>query len=295
MINLNRHEEDFGRGLATWYSQADPQKPRIIFLGANGHAISTYPFFINRLAERYAIESLEHRAVWPDSGVPQRPYLWEESVSDYAAFLAGRGVQDGELVHVGHSMGGTIGALLAVKRPELFKRLVIIEPGTVANRWQGNLLRLMSFERRKEKVPFIRGTLNRRNTFESREQFMQSMWTKQTYKGFSEEAMRDYAEGGLIERDGKFCLKYHPAWEAQNFCDTRCMWAELHKVKVPTLLIRAEHTNLQSKKDFLKVKKKCARYAPNIDFVELPGVSHMAIQDDPDLVCRAVFEWLEGS
>ena len=124
------------------------------------------------------------------TGAPKRPYLWEECVEDYQAFLKVREMQDGELVHVGHSMGGTIGALLAIKRPELFKQLVIIEPGTVANIWQARMLRLMSFERRKEKVAFIKGTLNRRDRFDSRQQFMESMRTKKTYRGFSEEAMQ---------------------------------------------------------------------------------------------------------
>ena len=292
MGGLEKHEEDFGRGLATWYSHSDAQKARMIFLGANGHAISTYPFFIKRLAERYSVEAMENRAVWPATTVMQRLYRWEESVEDYLAFLNGRDLSDGELVHVGHSMGGTIGVLLAIKRPELFKKLVVIEPGTVATIWQARMLKLMSFEKRKRKVPFIKGTLNRRDTFDSPEQFMESMRTKRTYKGFCDEAMEDYAQGGLIEHDGRYRLKYPPAWEAQNFCDTSCMWAVLHKVKVPTLLLRAQHTTLQSKKDFEKIKKQCQKKAPNIDFLELSDVSHMAVQDDPDKVCSAVFNWL---
>jgi len=292
---LTSHESDFGRGLASWHSAGAENLERLFFLSANGHAVTTYPFFLRRLLDNYRVEAMECRAVWPGQEAPGKIKNWYPFREDYASFLSFRGLQPGTLVHVGHSFGGTIGLMLALERPELFKKLVIIEPGTLFDRKQALIMPFVPYKKRFAS-PFIRSTAERLNRFESPAQFMEWARGKATYRNFSDEAMQDYADGGLIkeqDRQGSayYRLRFPPLWEASLFCGAYYVWNKLEKLKVPTLLLRGEHTGLQSKKNYEAMKKRC-QSNPLVELVELQGVGHMVIQEDPDLVSGTVLDWL---
>lgn len=283
--------EDFGRGMAEWHRIENSNSERLFFLAANGMPVSTYPFFLKRLATAYDVCALENRAVWPGQGEPGMADLWDDFLGDYERFLEHHNVIDGSLVHVGHSLGGSLGTLLALKRPELFKRLVIIEPGMVPRFRQNLGYRMMSFERRG-KIPFNAKTGARQSVFESRQAFMDSMRSKNTYRHFSDEAMHDYAEGGLVEDGDQFRLKFPGPWEKHIFCDVHYMLPRFLRLKVPTLLLFAEHSNLMTPDLFAKFAPRCRRKNPNVTVKLMEGVSHLAIQDDPDLISREVLTWL---
>lgn len=284
-------EGDFGRGRALWHEIGSPENPRICFLGANGHAASTYNFFLARLADQYFVEAMECRAVWPSIKEPEGPIYWSELAMDYDAFLHHRNVVSGSLIHIGHSLGGSLGVMQALARPELFKALVVIEPGSVPSQWQRNLIRCLPFSVRK-KIPFIKGTIARQSDFFSKDQFMQSMRAKRTYANFCEDALLDYAEGGLVEIDQRYRLKYSSLWEGTIFCDAPYIWPMLLQLKVPTLLLRAEHTYLQSKASFERFSLVAQRKNPCVTLRELPGVGHMAVQENPEMVRETISSWL---
>lgn len=283
--------EDFGRGMAEWHKIENNNSERLYFLAANGMPVSTYPFFLKRLAGAYDVRALENRAVWPGQGKPGRHDLWEDYLADYESFLEHHNVVDGSLTHVGHSLGGSLGALLAIKRPELFKRLVIIEPGMVPTLGQSIGYRMMSYERRG-KIPNIARTAARRSVFESRQAFMDSMRTKTTYRHFSDEAMHDYAEGGLIQKGEQYRLKFSGLWEAHIFCDVHYMLSRFIRLKVPTLLLFAEHSNILTPELYKKFAQRCKRKNNSVTVKLMKGVTHLAVQDDPDLVSREVLSWL---
>ncbi len=285
------HHEDFGRGLAEWHTLEQGGRERLFFLGASGHAVSTYPFFLKRFAGHYDVVGLENRAMWPGRGEPTKNDMWSDFIADYEAFLEFNNVGDGELIHVGHSLGASLGALLALKRPEKFKRLVMVEPGMIPTRWLSMVYRSASFKQRSESIRMKR-TSSRQDKFPDKESFMQSMRTKQTYQNFTEEAMQDYADGGLVQDGDQYRLKFSGKWEAHIFCDVYYLLARLTRLKVPTLLLFAENSNLMTPERYEKYSVQCQKKNPNITMKLLDGVSHLAVQDNPDLVAKAALDWL---
>lgn len=291
-MHLNKHHDDFGRGLAQWHSMGSGGKPRLSFLGANGHAVTTYPFFLRRLAPAYEIEAMECRAAWPDAIDPVRKVNWWGLADDYAAFIKGRGMDDGSLVHVGHSLGGSLGLLTALRHPHWFKALVVIEPGSSFSRWARLLLKLLPLRTIIQNSKLIRSTLSRQFEFDSRSAFLESMRSKGTYRDFTEEAFNDYAAGGLVQHGNRYHLKYSGKWEGYVFCDAPYIWQYLFHVQVPTLVIRAQNTQLQSRQAFLDLKQRSERKNPLVSFIELPNLGHMVVQEAPDLVGETVLQWL---
>jgi len=290
------HRKDFGLGVAEWHSaiQASEDgvdKERLFFLAANAQPASSYSFFLKRLAHYYDTYAFEHRAIWSDRASPKTSIRWRHFLNDYKLFLRYQQVKKGELIHVGHSFGASLGLNLALEKPQLFKRLVLVEPGTTNSLMTALPYRAMPFAVRK-KLPYMVRAGKRRAVFSSKEEFMAEMWTKEPYKNFSNEAMLAYANGGLIEDNGLYRLKFPSAWEQHIYCDVYFMPPRIKQLKVPTLLLLAENSEFLKPHVLTELKRSCEKNAPHIQIKILKGVSHLAIQDNPDLVTESIVDWL---
>jgi pimeloyl-ACP methyl ester carboxylesterase len=79
-----------------------------------------------------ALEAEGHRVVAPElPGYGENPL--ERGIVDYVAFAAGQ--LDGPAAVVGCSFGGRVALELAVARPDLVERLVLVAPGLAAWAW----------------------------------------------------------------------------------------------------------------------------------------------------------------
>lgn len=289
-------ESDFGRGVASYFepSQIDINKPQATFLSANGHAVTTYDFFTNELSKRFNLHAIENRGVWP-STTPNSPKTnWSDFLDDYFYFLESRHLTDGNLLHIGHSLGASLGMMAALKRPELFKQLVMIEPGTSPSYGTHAIYRMLP-QKQRYRFKFINSTSKRRNSWASEEEFMRDMRTKTVYKNFSDVAMQSYAKGGLVQKEGssnaEFTLKFPPAWEAHIFTDVRYVFPMIKKLKVPTLLIRAANSHLCSEKLFQHYKELYRRKNPLITTAIIENAGHLVVQENHQKVLQVIDEW----
>lgn len=303
---MNTQETDFGRGVARWHVVGEKQKPALHFLSANGHASSTYAFFFKRFLAHYRIVTMENRAVWPNKppmrGVPFKP--WRNNILDYLAFLdnAQKYISEGEakgeeghqkapVIHFGHSMGGTLGVLTALQNPARFSRLILIDPATIPN-YPGYLLYRTMPRFMLKKIGFIKATAKRRSYWPNKQTFIADMKTKRTYSGFSDEAFHDYADGGLVEKEGAWHLRYPGTAEAFHFTDAPYLPSLLSKLRVPTLWLHAEYSDVMTPEKIEPLNERYNKPNSFITFKKIPGVGHMAPQENPDLVARLVMEWL---
>lgn len=290
-LEFKTYRDDFGRGPAEWHSIGEEDKQKMFFLGANGQAVSTYPFFLRRIAEHYQIKGLENRALWPNKSVPTMEDNWREFVLDYEQFLSANKTEKGSVVHLGHSFGASLGALLAYRRPELFDRLVLVEPGTMTSRWQTIIFRMMSYKQRSENE-FMKKTRLRQNEFASKQSFMDIMRTKKNFRDFSEEAMQDYAGGGLVRAGDQYKLRFSGAWESHNFCDAHYVLPKILRLKVPTLVLLSDSSYVLKLKQAEAFKKNCERKGSNVEVKILKDIGHFSIQENPDYVASEVLNWL---
>ncbi|MDG2078191.1 MAG: alpha/beta hydrolase, partial [Pseudomonadales bacterium] len=120
---------DFGTGLASWQRYLSQSKELLHFAPANGLPAATYHYFIEQLLPYYTVTTLDNRGAWPNAGKPHGHINWRNHVSDFLTFAEHN--YDEPIHYVGHSLGATIGLMAAIQKPNLFKSLVMIDPGTV--------------------------------------------------------------------------------------------------------------------------------------------------------------------
>ena len=75
-----------------------------------------------------------------------------------------------KVLAMGHSMGGTVSVACAIRRPDQYLGLVLIDPATLPN-LLSQVIGAVLPNRFKDRVPFIKSTRNRRQHWHSEQEF----------------------------------------------------------------------------------------------------------------------------
>ncbi len=286
---LTTQISDFGCGDATWLSGGQGDET-LHFAAANGFPIGSYQSFLKHFNADFSIIGLENRGVW-DPSTPPRSFSWRHHAEDLITFLEHRqqSLAQRPVIAMGHSIGATVSALAAAKRPDLFKALVMFDPAAIPGRFLPTLAAIAPTDM-MGRLNLVKRTLNRQQLWPDRQTFIDYHRHKAAYRRFSSEAFRDYAQAGLVKQsDGQYKLSYSREWEAHNFKHTYSPWQALRTIQVPTLILRAEHSYLHKPKEF---ERRVKRLSPFVSHGLIQSAGHMALQEDCEQVVKLSREWL---
>ncbi len=113
---------------------------------------------------------------------------------------------------VGHSLGGYLTLLAALRRPGLFRAVVLLDApviGALRGRLLGATKRLGIVDR----VTPAGAVRDRRSHWQTREQAKQHFRTRRLFRHFTDQCLEDYVQHGLVERGGELRLLIDPAIE----------------------------------------------------------------------------------
>lgn len=286
---------DFGHGAVPWLeldgAATATEQHNIHFSPANGIPVASYAGFIEFFPSSYHFSGMDCRGAWPGQPAPTRSFNWHRHADDLIAAIESHYTQP--VIGMGHSLGATITVVAASKRPELFTRLVIIDPASLPSRYASHFYDLMPQWLAFRMLPFIRRTHDRQRVWASRQAFIDNYREHPTYRRFTDRALRDYAQSGLQKRaDGQYELVFNPAWESFNFRRVYFLWQALAKVKHPTLFLRAEHTYMYSQERFEQLNSSLG---DNVVGTNIPDSNHLVTHENPEPLSRQIVSWLAGS
>ncbi len=261
------------------------------FAHANGYPPLSYGSFLQQLTPRYRVVAAPMRPLWTQAPPPETLRSWHVMADDLIGMLElnADGLQRPPVIGAGHSMGAVVTLLAALKRPELFSRLVLIEPAFISRR-RRVLLRLFS-QLAPEKVPLIRSTLRRRDCWASRQEMFDWFRDKKVFAGIADPQLREYVEHGSLVDDTGLCrLSYSKEWEARCYSTIADYASLVRKTTVPVLAVRAARSDTLSE----QVWQRWQQLAPDHDFVEVADAGHLLPLEQPGPVARIVLDWLAG-
>jgi len=276
-------------GKAPWLSLAarTPDSPTIHISAANGFTPASYQTFLNGFDRQYSITGMDCRGSWNNVGSPPKGFNMHNFADDLIEAIE---IQHKEpIIGLGHSQGGFVTLLAAIKRPELFSKIILIEPASLPYRWVNWLFRYTPNSMLYQLFPFMRGSLNRQFKWESPEQFHTRYRHHNTYKRFTDDAFNDYLTYGLTKKQEQYQLTFSPEWEAHIFTTVEFIWTYLQQITIPTLFIKAEHSNLYSHKQFHKQKRKLPAI---VSAVEITKTYHLTPYENPEKLHNLIKEWL---
>ena len=242
--------------------------PSAHFCHANGFPVGLYEPLLTRLQKRFDLSALAMRPTWPGIGPPPRQRDWNIYADDLIAHLEQN--CESPVVGIGHSMGAACTVFAAVRRPDLFDSLILIET-VMVSRLAGHVMRFMPKFTMSGTEP-IRSTLRRRDVWESRDEFLAESKTHRAYKRFNDEAFNALRAHGVTETvDGRFQLSFPKEWEAHNYTLPPYLISQLSQLEMPCIAIRAKPSVFCAQSLWEEWQTRC----PHTVFLEDPRFGHL--------------------
>jgi pimeloyl-ACP methyl ester carboxylesterase len=263
------------------------QKPLLHLAHANGFPPSTYSRALTPLFEKFHVISFYARPFWPDCPSAEILKNWSVFADDLLNGLKEVKVQ--KIIAVGHSLGGVATLYAAVRQPEIFSHVILIDPTMMppAFLWKVTWMKWFGMEARTD---LVQGALRRRRHWDSREEAYQSFKRKPLFKMWPDEILRAYVDGMTAPSEkGGVKLTYSPEWEAQIYRTIPTdVWKKAALLPQPTLVIRGESSNTftaQSEKAFRRVN-------PSASFAVVKNAGHLIPQEQPDEIGPIILNFL---
>ena len=230
--------------------------PPLHFLHANGYPPACYTPLLELLQKKYHVFGMLLRPLWPDSN-PDDINDWDPFSDDLLCFLSNH--ETARVIGVGHSIGAIVTLRAALRDPNKFRALVLIDPVLFPPRrlisW--NFIRAIGLGHRLH--PMIAASQKRRRTFDNLHTVFRGYRNRKIFRYMSDENLHIYIEGITQPKDGGYELVFSSEWETRiYFTGLRDfdIWRNLPRLKVPVLFIRGAETDTFWEEAAKLVKRK---------------------------------------
>lgn len=290
---LQSWEQEVESGLVLRGLHTEPgERPLVHFLHGNGFCGLVYWPWLRALLPEYGLLLSDAQGHGRSDAGPR--FLGWNRNAELALQVLERQRErwPGQPVYgVGHSFGGILTLLMAAERPQLFDRLILLDPILFTRPMIGLMALSDTFG------------LYRRNAMASRARSRQQVWPDREtawnyfhergiFKGWAPESLAAYIDYALKPRaDGGLELCCPPRIEAAIFSSfPRGLWSAVKKVQVPTTIIYGQSTY-----PFVpKAAQLASRLNPRIRAIGVPG-RHCFMQEYPEETGALVRSLLEQS
>ena len=234
------------------------------------------------LGRRYRVSRVE--AIGTD---PRYPVTegWPRLVEQLVHFVESD--RERPCLALGHSLGGYLSFLAAVRRPELFRAIVLLD-APIIGPFRGSLLGATKRLGVVDRVTPAGATRDRRSHWRTRAEAKAHFRTRRLFRRFAEECLDDYVAHGLVaDGAGSFRLRIDPAIEAQIYRTIpHGMMRELPRLAVPAGFIGGEDSDVVQ-------RVRLAGMKPKFRMRKVPG-GHLFPLERPREAAQAVIEMLDA-
>jgi len=248
----------------------------------------TWDGVLDALAERFRAIAYSRRYHWPNERIHEgADYSMQEHVDDLEALT---GILDAAPAHlIGHSYGGFLCLLLAIRRPELVRSLILVEPPVLtmftSNRPSPREMVRLLLTRPRTAIAIARfgamgvaptiAALERGDTDGALERFGPAVLGREWFRSLST-ARREQARVNFIVAE----------FLGSGF--SRLGDEDVRSVACPVLLINGA----RSPRLFHHMIDRLAELIPSAERADIPQASHIVHEDNPAAWGTAVMQFL---
>jgi pimeloyl-ACP methyl ester carboxylesterase len=212
---------------------------------------------------------------------------WNVFADDLEQFFSQLG---GPVIAMGHSRGAVASLLLAVRRPDMIRALILMDPTILPFSWMWwwFLARKTGLSRY---VPIAARAARRNPLWPDRETILDAYRAKHPFSSWKKGFLEGYISGGTVETEaGGIRLSCTPAWESR--CFSVCshdIWRHIPNIHQPVLILYGAASDT-----FLApAVKRFQAKAPHAVIRRFDNTSHFVPMERPDETVEAIFMFLE--
>lgn len=253
---------------------------------ANGFPPEAYTPLAAPLTAHQRVVGYRSRPLWPGSR-PETMRSWHDLAADLLTDLGT--LTDAPVVGSGHSLGGMMTLYAALRRPERFNALVLLDPVILELRML-LLIGLMRLVRLHRRAPLVRGALRRRDHFPDVATARERYSGRGIFANWEPAALEGYLAGGFQPAPaGGVTLAWPTAWEAHIFALVPLdAWRVVTQVRQPLLIIRGTTSDVVTDRVWAGLQRRL----PHARLVELAG-GHMLPMERPQAVAAQIQAFLD--
>ena len=259
----------------------------IHFAHANAYTPKCYRQMLEGLGQHTQVLASHHRPLWDENY--DAFSTWRYSADDLIQFLDQHRLK--QVVGVGHSFGAIVTTLAAVKRPDLFSHLILLDPVLLVR------LKLLFFTLTPNRyrhwfLPHIKSAKNRRHSWESAETAFDYFRSKKVFARFSDEAIRDLVKFGLIANEKGLALRFPREWEGQIYSTIPSdIWRVLAQTSQPMLGLAGDESDTLFDDAF----EHWGKIKPQATLQKLPDAGHLFPMEYPQDTANRILTFLDKS
>lgn len=239
------------------------QQDIIFFSHANGFPAATYHAFLQHFRPFFQVHYVN---TFGHAGYKVKD-SWLPLVDELSESITGSTAQP--VIGMGHSLGGVINLLAAAENPDMFSKLILLDP-PIFSHWKRTALRVLKSLKLAERVvPEVAKAANRRDTFPDPESAYLYWKSKGFFKRFEDECLRDYIQFGLRKEDNDYQLVYNKLVESRIFATLHTEFS-FDRVQIPVFFFYSDKYEILKKSDLAYLKK----VNKNWNFIPIPA-GHM--------------------
>ena len=277
------------RGADLTYNDLGEGQP-LVLIHANVSDIRSWDAVTPLLAKNFRVITYSRRYAWPNNEIADNVAdPWEDHADDLEAMIEKLDIAPAHLM--GNSTGATVALLLAKKRPDLVKSLILEEPPLISLFLPTippsliDVLKLLWFH------PWsFWPTIHFGAT-------VVGPTTNAFKKGDNEAALRVFSRGILgqdfdqrLSNARREQMRDNAKPHRALLCYGRMpklLESDIQKIKIPALVMTGEMTVMSQR----HINQRLAVLLPNGKEVEIAEASHLMHEDQPQEVARVVMEF----
>ena len=262
--------------------------PTAHFSHATGLCAGVYTPLAEKLRSHLKMFGMDDRGhgrtkVPADPGKLSSWNVFAEDLENFVTHL------NGPVIAIGHSRGATASLLLAVKRPELIRALVLIDPTILPYSWMWWWY-LAQKSGLAKRVPIAATAAKRRYIWPDRQAMLKSYRRKAVFRSWQDGFLEAYVESGTEETpDGNIRLCCAPDWESR--CFAVCpydVWRYIPRLKTPTLVLYGATSDTFLAAAASRFKNK----VPSARMISLEKTGHFVPMERPGETVEIILSFL---
>lgn len=267
--------------------------PVLHFSHPNAYTPRCFRRFLMPFTAHYHVMAAHHRALWylspgaPDVAPADAFDDWNLIADDLLRFLDQQRLEG--IIGVGHSLGAVATMKAALREPQRFRALVLIEPVFLP---PAVLDAARAHPQAAAERPFVLAARRRRDRWPDRQAAFDRYREKRVFANFPDETLWDYVNEGLHDdaTTGEVVLSFPRAWEAAFYAHPPLdVWDEIPRLSLPTLAVRGAASDTL----FPDAWALWQTLQPSAAFLEMSDAGHMLTLEAPDDAATVVLHWLE--
>ena len=244
-IQAWQQNTSFGHDILGFNRYVTQPKERVHFIHGNGFSAGTLIPLLHLLPEDWdcCISSIPGQggSTWPQDNMPD----WSQMADAMAESL--RKEMDvankGPVVGIGHSFGGVLTLIAASRNPDLFSRIILLDPILIPPALSVTQY-FMRVTGLWKKTASYKSVNQRKYIWPNAVELKNELYKKRLYRNFDPQVMEHFVDSAsFTNQQGERQLSCPPSYEASIFASfPKSLWKSVKKLSTPTDIVVAKDT-----------------------------------------------------